>query len=132
MALSFGWPGADVTAARVRRSPSSWCRPQPHAGPAHFSIDEFHPGVFQGPPDSLIVGPGKRGRARHQFGTANSGDAHHRVAGEVFRAPADQRTRGTDLRADQWGWGHLDRLSICYISLHMECFIPAGKHVIIT
>jgi hypothetical protein len=45
--------------------------PQPHSRTAIVSIDEFHARIFERPADGLIVGPGERGGARHQFATAD-------------------------------------------------------------
>jgi hypothetical protein len=38
-----------------------------------FRVDEFDPGLFESSPNGLIIGPGERGRARHQFGARRRG-----------------------------------------------------------
>src|SRR6266516_2178576 len=77
--------------ARDRKSTSPPGAPQPHAWPTIVSIDEFDPRVFECPADGLIIGAGERGRARHQFGTTDGGDAQRSMAGKIFGAPADER-----------------------------------------
>ena len=49
---------------------------QPHAWAAPFGIDEFHPRLFQGTADRLIIGSRQHGRARLEFGAADGGDTH--------------------------------------------------------
>ena len=78
---------------------------QSHSRPAAIFIDEFHPGLFEGLADDVIVHPRERCRARHELGAADGGDAHGTMVGEVFGAPTDERAGGPDLGTGQWrGW----------------------------
>jgi hypothetical protein len=43
--------------------------PAAHARAASFGIDKFYPRLFERSADRLIIGPGQRGRIRHQFGS---------------------------------------------------------------
>jgi hypothetical protein len=74
-------------------------------GPPPFS-SKFHPGLLEGLADDVVVRSRERGRARHELGAADGGDAHCAVIGEVFGAPADESAGGPDLGTGQWR-GHL-------------------------
>ena len=102
----FVWcsPQPELLWARGWKLLLRWWRPQSHAGPTLLGIDEFHPCLLKGTADRLIISPGPCGGARRQFGTTNGGDAHRRVAGEVFRGAADEGADRADLRC---GWRRL-------------------------
>jgi hypothetical protein len=96
---------ADRSQSRRERTPTSAAlllgTAQTHAQPAAIFIDEFHPCGLEQAADGLIIDPGELGRAGGELGTADGGDAHCGLFGELFGAPSDEGASGPDLGAGQ-------------------------------
>jgi hypothetical protein len=64
--------------------------------------------------DRLIIDPGELGLAGGDLGTADGGDSDLGLIGELLRAPANERSSGPDLGADQRLGEHLGHhLGVC-------------------
>jgi len=70
---------------------------QAHAWAAPVIVNEFDAGSFQCAANSHVIGGSHRSLLVCQFGASDRRDAQCCFASEIFRAPSDEGTGGSDL-----------------------------------